>query len=128
MVRRRRLGRRAGPVIGIVMLAGLTIYGAVLLGLGISGFVNAHELATRGVPAVARVTATSGYGKNTIQVSYQVDGRAVLGTVSANPSSVYQGEVLSVVYEPTGACSPTPARLPKTLRPWAVGSTMSASR
>jgi Protein of unknown function (DUF3592) len=101
MVRRRRLGRRAGPVIGIIMLAGLTIYGAVLLGLGISGFVNEHELATSGVPAVARVTATSGYGKNTIQVSYQVDGRTVQGTVGAEPSSVYQGERLSVVYDPS---------------------------
>ena len=88
-------------MIGIIMLAGLTIYGAVLLGLGISGFVNEHELATSGVPAVARVTATSGYGKNTIQVSYQVDGRAVLGTVGAEPSSVYQGERLSVVYDPS---------------------------
>ena len=79
-------------MIGIIMLAGLTIYGAVLLGLGISGFVHEHELATSGVPAVARVTATSGYGKNTIQVTYQVDGRAVQGTVGAEPSSVYQGE------------------------------------
>ena len=100
MVRRRRLGRRAGPVIGIIMLAGLTIYGAVLLGLGISGFVNEHELATSGVPAVARVTATSGYGKNTIQVTYQVHGRPVQGTVGADPSRVHQGEPLAVVYDP----------------------------
>lgn len=88
-------------MIGIILLAGLTIYGAVSLGLGISGFVNEHELATSGVPAAARVTATSGYGKNTIQVTYQVGGRATAGTVGANPGSVYQGEVLSVVYDPS---------------------------
>jgi hypothetical protein len=88
-------------VIGIIVLAGLTIYGAVSLGLGISGFVNSRELAASGVPAVARVTATSGYGKDTIQVTYQVDGRATAGTVGADPSSVYQGEVLSVVYDPS---------------------------
>jgi Protein of unknown function (DUF3592) len=101
MVRRRRLSRRANTVIGLVLLAGLTIYGAVSVGLGISGFVNEHELATSGVPAVARVTATSGYGKDTIQVTYQVNGRSVQGTVGADPSSVYQGEVLSVVYDPS---------------------------
>ena len=101
MVRRRRLSRRANLVIGIILLAGLTIYGAVSLGLGISGFVNEHELATSGVPTVARVTATSGYGKDTVQVTYQVDGRATAGTVSVEPSSVYQGEVLSVVYDPS---------------------------
>jgi Protein of unknown function (DUF3592) len=101
MVRRRRLSRRANLVIGIILLAGLTIYGAVSVGLGISGFINEHELATSGVPTVARVTATSGYGKDTIQVTYQVDGRSVQGTVGADPSSVYQGEVLSVVYDPS---------------------------
>jgi Protein of unknown function (DUF3592) len=101
MVRRRRPGRRANLVIAIILLAGLTVYGAVSLGLGISGFVNSRELATSGVPTVARVTATSGYGKDTIQVSYQVDGRATAGTVGANPSSVYPGEMLSVVYDPS---------------------------
>jgi hypothetical protein len=101
MVRRRRLSRRANLVIGIILLAGIMIYGAVSLGLGISGFINEHQLATSGVPAAARVTATSGYGKNTIQVTYQVDGRSVQGTVGADPSSVYQGEVLSVVYDPS---------------------------
>jgi hypothetical protein len=101
MVRRRRLSRRVNIVIGLVLLAGLTIYGAVSVGLGISGFVNEHELATSGVPTVARVTATSGYGNDTIQVTYQVNGRTVQGTVGADPSSVYQGEVLSVVYDPS---------------------------
>jgi len=69
MVRRRRISRRASPVIGAILLAGIVIYGAVLVGLGISGFVNEHELAASGVPAVGQVTATSGYGKNTIQVT-----------------------------------------------------------
>jgi hypothetical protein len=100
MVTRRRLSRRANTVIGMILLAGLIIYGAVSLGLGISGFVNEHELATGGVSAVGRVTATSGYGKDTIQVTYPVDGREVEGTLSVEPSSVYQGELLDVVYDP----------------------------
>jgi hypothetical protein len=101
MVRRRRLSKRANTVIGVILLAGLIIYGAVSLGLGISGFVNEHELAASGVSAVGRVTATSGYGKNTIQVTYQAGGREVQGTVGADPSSVYQGELLDVVYDPS---------------------------
>jgi len=78
----------------------MIIYGAVLVGLGISGFVNEHELAAGGVPAVGRVTATSGYGKNAIQVTYRAGGREVQGTVGVDPDSVYQGELLDVVYEP----------------------------
>jgi hypothetical protein len=101
MVRRRRLSKRTNTVIGIIVMAGLVIYGAVSLGLGISGFVNEHELATSGVPTVARVTATSGYGKNAIQVTYQADGRATAGTIGVEPSSVYQGELLAVVYDPS---------------------------
>jgi hypothetical protein len=92
--------RRARKVIGVVMVIGLIGYGAVLLGLGLSGFANAHALATSGVPALARVSATSGYGKNTIQVTYQVHGRPVQGTVGADPSRVHQGEPLAVVYDP----------------------------
>jgi hypothetical protein len=99
-MRRRPVSRRARTVIGMIIVAGLTIYGAVMLGLGISGFFNAHALATSGVPTLARVTATSGYGKDTIQVTYQVNGREVQGTVGAEPSSVYQTEVLAVVYDP----------------------------
>jgi hypothetical protein len=97
---RRPASRRARNVIGIIIAAGLTIYGAVMLGLGVSAFSNEHALATSGVPAVAQVTATSGYGKDAIQVTYQVDGRQVQGTVGADPSSVYQGELVSVVYDP----------------------------
>jgi hypothetical protein len=99
--RRRPLGPRTRTVIGVIVVAGLTIYGAVMLGLGVSGFVNARALATSGVPTLARVTATSGYGNETIQVTYQVNGREVRGTVGADPSSVYQGEVLPVVYDPS---------------------------
>jgi Protein of unknown function (DUF3592) len=101
MVRRRRISRRANLVIGAILLAGIVIYGAVLVGLGISGFVNEHELAASGVRAVGRVTATSGYGKNTIQVTYRVGGREVQGTVGVDPSSVNQGELLDVVYDPS---------------------------
>lgn len=82
------------------MVAGVIGYGAVLLGLGLSGFANAHALATSGVPALARVSATRGYGRNTIQVTYQVNGRPVQGTVGAEPSRVYRGEPLAVVYDP----------------------------
>ena len=100
MSRGRPGSRRARKVIGVVMVIGLIGYGAVLLGLGLSGFANAHALATSGVPAVGRVSATSGYGKTSIQVTYRVDGRPVQGTVSADPSSVYLGEPLPVVYDP----------------------------
>jgi hypothetical protein len=87
-------------VIGLVMVVGLTIYGAVLLGLGISGFVNESALASSGVPAIARVSATSGYGADTIQVTYPAGGHQVQGTVGADPGSVQVGEPLPVVYEP----------------------------
>lgn len=100
MSRRRPGSRRARKVLGIIVAVGVIGYGAVLLGLGLSGFANAHALATRGVPALARVSATSGYGKNTIQVTYLVSGRPVQGTVGAEPSRVYQGEPLAVVYDP----------------------------
>jgi hypothetical protein len=98
--RGRSLSPRTRTVIGIILLAGMSSYGAVMLGLGVSGFINAHALATSGVPTSGRVTATSGYGNDTIQVTYQADGREVRGTVGADPGSVYQGETLPVVYEP----------------------------
>jgi hypothetical protein len=100
MSRRRPGSRRARNVIGIIIMVGLIGYGAVVLGLGLSGFANVHTLATSGVPALGRVSATSGYGKTSIQVTYQVDGRPVQGTVSADPRSVYLGEPLPVVYDP----------------------------
>lgn len=87
-------------MIGAILVAGLVIYGAVMLGLGISGFVNERELVTSGVPATAQVSATSGYGKNTVQVTYPVHGRQVQGTVSYS-GTAYQGELLPVVYDPS---------------------------
>jgi hypothetical protein len=98
--RRRPTSKRARNVLGIIVGAGVIGYGAVLLGLGLSGFANAHALATSGVPALARVSATHGYGRNTIGVTYRVNGRPVQGTVGAEPSRVYQGEPLAVVYDP----------------------------
>ena len=100
MSRGRPGSRRARNVIGVIIMVGVAGYGAVLLGLGISGFANVHTLATSGVPVVGRVSATSGYGKTSIQVTYQVGGRPVQGTVSADPSRVYLGEPLAVVYDP----------------------------
>jgi Protein of unknown function (DUF3592) len=100
MSRRQPVSRRVRNVIGIIVIVGLTIYGAVLLGLGVSGFVNAHALASSGKPALAEVTATSGYGENTIQVSYPVNGQLVQGTVGASTSAVHDGQFVSVVYDP----------------------------
>ena len=85
---------------GVITVAGLVIFGGVLLGLGISGYINTRTLVADGQPALALVTATSGYGRDTIQVTYQVSGHQVQGTVTADPSSVYQGETLPVVYDP----------------------------
>jgi hypothetical protein len=98
--RQRPISKRARNVIGIILGVGVIGYGAILLGLGLSGFANAHALATSGVPALARVSATHGYGRNTIGVTYQVNGRPVQGTVGAEPSRVHQGEPLAVVYDP----------------------------
>jgi hypothetical protein len=100
MRRRRPVSRRARTVIGLIMVVGMTSYGAVLLGLGISGFVNESALASSGVPTFAQVSATSGYGADTIQVTYQAGGHQVQGTVGADPSSVQVGETLPVVYDP----------------------------
>jgi hypothetical protein len=86
MSRGRTVSRRARNVTGIIIMVGVIGYGGVLLGLGLSGFANVHALATRGVPALGRVSATSGYGKTSIQVTYQVDGRPVQGTVRPGPT------------------------------------------
>jgi hypothetical protein len=67
--------RRTRNVIGIIAVIGVIGSGAVLFGLGLSGFANVHALAASGVPTLGRVSATSGYGKTSIQVTYQVDGR-----------------------------------------------------
>ena len=114
----RRRGSRLRNAIGIVLLAGTIIYGGVVLGLGISAFHNEQALSAHGVPAIARVTATSGYGRDTIGVTYPVDGHKVQGTVGADPSTVYRGEMIPVVYDPG---SPQVVSLPG-----AVGDTGSA--
>ena len=95
------MSRQARTVLSLISLAVLVITGAVMLGLGISGYINAHTLASSGQLALAQVTATSGYGDDTIQVTYEVNGREVSGTVGADPSRVYQGEVVAVVYDPS---------------------------
>ena len=115
---RRRAGTRTRIVIGVIAIVGLGVYGAVLLGSGVSNFGNEHALASSGVPAVATVTATSGYGKDTIQVSYDVHGRQVEGTVTADPAGFDRGEQLPVVYDPS---EPGVVSLPS-----AVGDTSSA--
>jgi hypothetical protein len=94
------MSRRARNVLAGIFLATLIIFGGVMLGLGISGFINAHTLTTSGQPDFAQVTATSGYGNDAVQVTYQVNGRQVQGTVDVRPSSVYQGEIVAVVYDP----------------------------
>jgi TRAP-type C4-dicarboxylate transport system permease small subunit len=58
--------RRARKVVGVIIMVGVVGYGAVLLGLGISGFANVHTLATSGVPVVGRVSATGSAWADTI--------------------------------------------------------------
>jgi hypothetical protein len=105
-------------VAGIIVIAGVAAYGAVLLGSGVSDFGNERALASGGVPAVAIVSATSGYGRDTIQVSYEVHGRQVEGTLTADPARLDRGEALPVVYDPS---DPSVVSLPS-----AVGDTSSA--
>jgi len=117
-VSRRRGGTRTRIVIGVIAIVDLTVYGAVLLGSGVFDFGNERALASRGVPTVATVTATSGYGRDTIQVSYGVHGRQVQGIRTADPAGLDRGEQLPVVYDPG---DPTVVSLPS-----AVGDTSSA--
>jgi len=97
---RRRDGRRPGKIVSVLRAAVFPVAGAILLGLGISGLHNEHSLVTEGLPAIARVSATHGYGRDAIQVSYLVKGRQEQGTVTASPSSYQLGETLPVVYDP----------------------------
>jgi Protein of unknown function (DUF3592) len=96
----RRGSRRPG-IVSVLRAAVFPVTGAILLGLGISGLHNEHSLVTRGVPVVARVSATHGYGRDAIQVSYLVHGRPEQGTVMASPSGYQLGETLPVVYDPS---------------------------
>jgi hypothetical protein len=90
--------RRRRSVLLYARAAVFPVFGIILLGLGISGLHNAREIGAHGVPAVARVSATSGYGRDTIQVSYPVDGRTKTGTLGGTGYQV--GETLPVVYDP----------------------------
>ena len=88
-------------MIGIVVAAAVLVYGAVLLGLGISGLHNEHALAASGVPAVAQVSATHGYGRDTIQVTFVAGARTVQGTINVGGRSYLTGQPVPVVYDPT---------------------------
>jgi hypothetical protein len=92
--------RRSGKISGVIRVAIFVVAGVVLLGLGISGLHNRDVLVAHGVPAVARVSATSGYGRDTIQVTYPVRGRPTEGTIDVGTSTYKVGETLPVVYDP----------------------------
>lgn len=90
--------RRRRSVLVIARAAVFPVFGIVLLALGISGLHNAHEIGAHGVPVTARVSATSGYGRDTIQVSYPAGGRTRTGTLGGTGYQI--GETLPVVYDP----------------------------
>jgi hypothetical protein len=96
----RRPGRQRGKTLGIIRAAIFPICGVIFLGLGISGLHNHHVLVTRGVPAMARVAATSGYGRDTIQVSYLVGERQTTGTINVGAGTYHVGETMPVLYDP----------------------------
>jgi hypothetical protein len=96
----RRPGQQRGKTLGIIRAAILPICGVIFLGLGISGLHNHHVLVSRGVPTMARVAATSGYGRDTIQVSYLVGERQTKGTINVGAGSYHVGETMPVVYDP----------------------------
>ncbi len=78
------------------------IAGFALIGFGLSGLLNASALATRGVPVVARVSATDGYGSSGLQLAYStVNGQGEHGTVSGvDRSAFHMGEPVPAVYDP----------------------------
>ena len=96
----RRPGRQRGKIFGIIRAAIFPVGGVIFLGLGISGLHNHHVLVTQGVPAMARVSAASGYGRNTIQVSYPVGGRQARGTIDVGAGTYHVGETIPVVFDP----------------------------
>jgi uncharacterized protein DUF3592 len=104
--------RRQGKIAGIIRAAIFLVGGVIFLSLGISGLHNHHVLVAHGVRALARVTATSGYGRNTIQVSYPVGGRQTRGTIDVGAGSFQVGEAMAVVYDPQ---SPQVVAAPGTL-------------
>ena len=100
-IRRRRRGRRrAGQAAGLIVAASVLIYGAVMIGLGISGLRHEDVLATRGVSTTALVSATQGYGRDTVQVVYQTGTSTVPGTVNVGDRRYRTGQPVRVVYDP----------------------------
>jgi hypothetical protein len=83
----------------IIWAVSVPVIGVIILGFGISGLHNHDVLVAQGVPVVARVSATSGYGRNTIQVSYPVGGRQTQGTIGVD-GTYHLGETVAVVYDP----------------------------
>jgi hypothetical protein len=98
--RSRRGRRRAAQVAGAIAAASVLIYGSVLIGLGISGLHHEGALAARGVSTTALVSATHGYGRDTIQVVYQPGGRTVLGTINVGDRRYRTGQPVLVIYDP----------------------------
>jgi hypothetical protein len=92
--------RRRRRPFAIIRAAILPVIGVILLVLGIEGLHNHQVLVTQGVPALARVSATSGYGRDTIQVSYPVRGRQTKGTIGVGEGTYQVGEAVAVVYDP----------------------------
>jgi hypothetical protein len=98
--RRRRGRRRAGQAATIIVAAAVLIYGAVMIGLGISGLHHENALAARGVSATALVSATHGYGRDTIQVVYHAGTGTLLGTVNVGDRRYRTGQPVLVIYDP----------------------------
>jgi hypothetical protein len=95
---RRRRGR--GRPFAIISAAIFPVIGVILLVLGVKGVHNHQVLVTQGVLVLARVSATSGYGRDTIQVSYPVRGRQTKGTIDIGEDAYQVGEPVAVVYDP----------------------------
>lgn len=98
--RRRRGRRRAAQVAGVIAAASVLIYGSVMIGLGISGLHHENVLAVRGVSTTALVSATQGYGRDTIQVIYQAGTSTVQGTVNVGDRRYRTGQPVLVIYDP----------------------------
>src|SRR5262249_36545389 len=98
--RRRRGRRRAGQAAAIIVAAVVLIYGAVMIRLGSSGRPPESALAARGVSATALVSATHGYGRDTIQVVYHAGTSTTAGTVNVGDRSYRTGQPVLVVYDP----------------------------
>ena len=92
--------RSSGKIAGVIRVAIFVVTGVVFLGLGISGLHNRDVLVAHGVPALAQVSATSGYGRDTIQVSYLVRGRLTEGTINVGTGTYQVGHTMPVVYDP----------------------------